>query len=251
MERVKDVIRLGVWTALLALLVAAVRVVWVIPEVYDHHSRENRAALTAWGDNQANATRKDVLRLVDSRLESIERNAVREIRAVRRDVKEIVGTTDNRAAEIQKDAREEIRDLRASVDGRLVEIGTSLSEEGAVIDSRLGELTTGLEATQVPIRRMVTLFNQQFMEPVAVDGRGNITAYSRFLALSGEAMKTSDNFRRITEAMADNTPAQQAAVTGIAKDVHTFTSSFVRPKRWYVIVLDHLERAAFGWLIHK
>jgi hypothetical protein len=155
-------------------------------------------------------------RVLDARLASVERTAASEVQA---QGQAVLGALDARLGQALGDLDAQLRSANASI-----------AQVAAVAPS---------------VQRTTEAFHEQFMSPTitVADGstRGNPGAlYPRWLALSGEAMRTSDSIRRIADAQADVSPAQAKAMTelaqniaGISADVHVVTSEYVRPRRWY------------------
>lgn len=156
-------------------------------------------------------------------------------------------------------ALEEIGNLRAELGGQLTTANRTLAEQTAVLNASVAQVA----AVAPPLQQNLADFHEQFMSPTitVADGtkRGNPGAlYPRWLALSGEAMRTSDSIRLIAEAQASQAPAQAAAMTklaenmaGISQDVHHVTAEFVRPRtareRAWAIVQSSTRIAILAW----
>ena len=196
--------------------------------------RDMAAGLPKLAQDEAAATRQAAQQSIQSALTA----AQTEIKATR-------NVLDARLASVEATAASEVQEqgraILGAVDARMAQALSDLDTQLRQANASLAEAT----ALAPPIRGVVETFDRQFMQPtiVVADGttRGNPGAlYPRWLALSGEAMRTSDSIRLIAEAQAKQAPAQSEAMTalaqniaGITSDVHKVTTEYTRPRKWH------------------
>lgn len=221
-SKMSDLARVACFAALTCLSIAACIMILVLIPVVQHED-ERMVETHAMANDTIRGTRADVVRLVDKRTGE----ALAEIKAMRELVADQTATA---LAEV-KSARQliddrsetaltEIKALRQLTDDRtetaLAEVAEirKLSEKQTdatlkVVDTRLGEITT-------PFGGVMTDFREQFLNCKGKAGPGCFQ--SRWLAISGEAMKTMDQFRLTS-----------IEVTGIAKDAHKAADHYTTP----------------------
>lgn len=212
--------------ALAAALGSVARTVWVLPDRADAAITRESAVLQA--------VVADALKVADDRLASAQDALRGEIQGARRDLRGEVAAT-------RRDALEAVGSAQAAI---VETVDDRLSQTLEVADRRLGETNEHLGETTRPAGETLARVNQQFL--ICEGNPGCLQ--SRWLALSGESMRTMDSFRRIAKVAEEEAPATGQAVregaqalSSMAQDGARVTAKLTGPRRWYSRVWDALK----------
>jgi hypothetical protein len=119
--------------------------------------------------------------------------------------------------------------------------------------SQLDRARTGLLAqtdglardARVTILGMGTGVNQDLASLNAVMSDKDIPGLLRDARFAtARAARTMGHVETMSDSIATETPKTAKAVSGIAQDVHTATSSFVKPQPWWKKILNGISLAA-------
>jgi hypothetical protein len=209
-----------------AALGAVARTVWVLPDRADAAITRESGVLQAM---LANA-----LLVADARLASVQDALRGEIQGARRDLR----------AEVAR-ARRDALEAAGSAQSAIVEtVDDRLAQALDVADRRLGEASEHLGEMTRPAGEALGRVNQQFLTCEGNPG----CLQSRWLALSGESIRTMDSFRRIAKVAEEEAPATGQAVregaqalSSMAQDGAKVTAKLTGPRRWYAKLWDALK----------
>ena len=226
--------KFGVDLAQILFLCALTVSVMRVPGIWQEHSKANREAAIHWGNEQAAATRREVLHVLAYQLAEAQKAA------------------EHRIAGIQRATVGELKAMRVQTLQRLDVAGPALLGEAQGLRSDLNQQAATLNASvsQVanlapPIRNVVETFDRQFMQPIYVDGAGNKhgnpnTLWAGWAQIRGELVPTMDSFRRIADVAEARAPAVADAALATAEGVGKMAAAggkladeWTRPKRWY------------------
>jgi hypothetical protein len=202
---------------------------------------------------EAEATRRVMAALVEAAL----RAAQQESRSTRLDlVRELKATRRALVGDAPPDA-----EPPASVADR---IDAGLSAIQNRLDARLGEAIAGAEAqliqtnahlgtvaaAAIPVQQAASTFDRQFMQSGQLQ--------SRFLAITGESMRTMDAWRRTSEAIVPHAgptaEAVQRGMDGLAdtsENVALITERYTKPQSWALQMAKWVGSKAFWFLMTK
>ncbi len=182
------------------------------------------------------------------------------------------GVMDTTAGELRTQLRRQsdsLAVLQTSVAGTVTKAETDLnarlSDFNSTADYRLGEANFALAGTGVGLVYELDSFNRS--AAAAVAGFRDVTAhssqiesqiseawpdlFSRYLAITGEAMRTMDSSRRMMGELERATPLflQRTDILlnqggGIATDIHAATSRFLRPQSTKAKIWDGMKLGA-------
>lgn len=142
-------------------------------------------------------------------------------------------------------------DLRASVNGQLLIMNSTVGHSAAAVADAAGalvggdkgrngllDLTDSLTNTSNKIGQLTeetadveSRLNQQFLNCVNGNEGNPGCLQSRWLALSGELMKTMDSTRRTAKTIELATPEMLRQTTGVVTDIHAVTNRYVHPTK--------------------
>lgn len=229
-SRSRECARWLLYLAIAFAFVALGRVLWLTPRIVEAEAERTR--------NQVTGAISDALKMLDERLASVEDSARKEIRTTRQALVAETATARQQSTErIDRAAPAvlaEVQAIRSDLRGQLETANRSIAEVAAV----------------APILRLtIEHVDEQFFRcpdnPACVQ--------SRWLALSGEGMRTMDSFRRIAKVAEEEAPATGKAVregsqalSSMAQDGAKLTAKVTGPKRWYQHLGSWIRTAAYG-----
>jgi hypothetical protein len=196
--------------ALAALLAALAITAFRLPAIYDRHSEANRKALEAWGDRQADLTRE----ALDKRLESLEnafngqftearRQARAEVQDTRRD---LIALVDRRLEGLEAKAQGELQATRAALVQELAQANRSLTQVAASADAvaqPAHDLMVGVDAQFLASGLAESRFRAITGEGMRIMDAGRRTAeeYARHAPENAQALTTiSTSAAKLTNA---------------------------------------------------
>lgn len=213
--------------ACLSLFLVTLTVCTVIITVQTSYLLSSVPVLIA---TEGNATRN----LVDTNLNLLRTDAVAILTETNKNL-------DSQLTELRANLTSSVDNAVRLSDAQLAEINTTLAEQSTALNETLKVATTDLDTNTKTALAQVQVLEDRLLEREPM-------IYSRYLAITGETMRTLDAWRRMSEEAAKAAPEVVGSVKDISKsavtvseNVGTITGNvavLTKPKKWYHYLLQ-------------